>query len=354
MRIFIVLLILCFSSCESSKTSSEEFIQNVILDCISLIGMDVPNTYSYETENKYTRLIEKNQENPVEMNISLIVESDIVESCNVTITLSDFDEAREYYDFINKYLKKDNWLFIKFISKYKRPNGTLYSKNDIYFGVYEPTPLAVPMCFSKDINLSNFYEPKMEMIYDITYYKTKIIEYRNFFDERQEISSIIEIDNIFPGLLSFLVCWNDNLKGYIYELYTFDKNQNIVKKYLVGIGPLLNQYRDILMEKISGSKIEYGLISFADFNHNGYNEIISYSLYPNMGYVVSVFEYSIIENDLVQICLVPVYINFEKPFSPVEYLENGFRILEIVDNEYLELVWNKYEWDLNSMKYIRK
>jgi hypothetical protein len=294
MRILIVLLILCLSSCKSSKNTSEEFLQKEIVDCISIIGMDVPSIYSYEAENKYTRLIKENQENPMEMYISLIVNAGIVESCNITISLFDFNEARKYHDLLNNYLKKDNWDFIKFISKYKRPNGSLFLKNDIYFGIYEPTPLVIPICISKEISLNNFYEPTSQMIYDVIYYKSKIIEYRNFFDERQEISTITEIDNIYPGLLSFLVCWNDNLKGYIYELYTFDKNQNIVKKYLVGYGPLLDKYRDTLMEKLSGNKIEHGLISFGDFNHNGYNEIVSYSFYPNIGYVFSTFEYNII------------------------------------------------------------
>jgi hypothetical protein len=60
------------------------------------------------------------------------------------------------------------------------------------------------------------------------------------------------------------------------------------------------------------------------------------------------------DNDFVQICLVPVYINFEKPFAPVEYIENGFRILEIVDTEYSELAWNEYTYDVNIGKYMKK
>ena len=68
------------------------------------------------------------------------------------------------------------------------------------------TPFAIPIGFSKNINLSGFYESQQEMVFDINYYKNKIIEYRNFFDERHEISTIVKIDSIVPGLLSFLVC----------------------------------------------------------------------------------------------------------------------------------------------------
>jgi hypothetical protein len=51
---------------------------------------------------------------------------------------------------------------------------------------------------------------------------------------------------------------------------------------------------------------------------------------------------------------VPVFINFENSFTPVEYIENGFRVLEILDSEYLELAWNEYMWDMNIKKYMRK
>jgi hypothetical protein len=32
---------------------------------------------------------------------------------------------------------------MKFIPEYKHPNGTLCQKNDIYCGIYEPTPLTI-------------------------------------------------------------------------------------------------------------------------------------------------------------------------------------------------------------------
>jgi hypothetical protein len=192
------------------------------------------------------------------------------------------------------------------------------------------------------------------MIFDIDYYKNKISNYRNFFDERQQISAIIEIGNIIPNTLCFLVCWDDNLKGYIYELYSFDIYHNVITNYLVGYGPKLYNYRNILMEKLPGTKIEQEFIAFGDFNNDGINEILAYSLYPNTGYVFSVFGYSAKEDDFINTCLVPTFINFEKPFSPVEYIENGFRILEIVNDEYLELKWNDYVWDMNLKEYQKK
>ena len=192
-----------------------------------------------------------------------------------------------------------------------------------------------------------------EMIYPIEYYKSKIIEHRNFFDDRQKISSITHINNIIPDLLCFLVCWDDNLRGNIHELYAFDKKQYVSNKYLVGYGPFLKNYVNKLMKKIPGNKIEHELISFGDFNNDGINEILSYSLYPNIGYVFTVFGYSEIENNFIHICMVPVFINFENTFSPVEYIGNGFKILEIVDNENLELAWNIYMWDKKAIKYVK-
>ena len=364
MKISIFFIVLCLLSCESPKDDMEVFVKNLVADCITFIGKEVPETFSYVNDYRYIKTMVKNHDNPVEISIVLTVDSEIVESCNVSIFFSDSLEARQYYDHINSYLDKESWDFINFISAYKRPKGSLYQKDEIYFGIYEPTPRAIPMSFSKNINLNGFYEPQdrfyepqPEMVFDSNYYKNKIIEYRDFFDERQEISAIVKIDSIVPGLLSFLVCWNDNLKGYIYELYTFDKSQNIVQKYFIGICHFLTGYRDILMEKLPGTKIEHELVAFGDFNNNGRNEIISYSFVQNMGYgfsIFSIYEYNSMDNDFTQICLVPVFINFEKPFAPVEHIENGFRILEIVDTEYSELVWNEYTYDVNTGKYMKK
>jgi hypothetical protein len=205
--------------------------------------------------------------------------------------------------------------------------------------------------FDKNVN-------KPEMIYPIEYYQNSIIEYRQMFDDRQKISAIIEVKDIIPGYLCFLVCWDDNLKGYIYELYTFDNNQNIFQKYLVGYGPKFNNYKNILMDKLPGNKIAHEQISYGDFNGDGINEILSFSLYTQIGYVFTIFGYSTIENDFIHTSLVPVYINFENPFPPVEYNKNCFRILEVIKEEsqyeYFELAWNDYLWDINVQQYLRK
>jgi hypothetical protein len=67
------------------------------------------------------------------------------------VYLLGFDEARLYYNYVSNYLENENWNFIKFTSEYKHPNGILYQKNDIYCGIYEPTPLTISMCFSRNI-----------------------------------------------------------------------------------------------------------------------------------------------------------------------------------------------------------
>ena len=223
---------------------------------------------------------------------------------------------------------------------------------------------------------------KPEMIYPIEYYKNKIIEYQKLFPEPQKITVITKINDIVPGLLCLLVGWDDYfsgrgnvdvagllsqgsgtavngteglVQGNFFELYTFDKNQNIVNEYLVAYKNYLDDYRNIIMEKLPGEKFDYGLISFGDFNNDGINEILSISLAPpEHGYVFTVFGYIPAEDNLAPVCSVPVFINLEKPFPPVEYIENGFRVLEIVDEEIMDLAWNKYVWNMSTGKYVKQ
>jgi hypothetical protein len=108
------------------------------------------------------------------------------------------------------------------------------------------------------------------------------------------------------------------------------------------------------MGNLPGTKIEHEVISFGDFNNDGKNEVLWYSFYVNKGYVFTVFGYDIVEKDFVHTCLAPVFINFENPFASVEYTENGFKILEIVDEEPIELQWVNYIWDSNYRKYIKE
>ena len=202
---------------------------------------------------------------------------------------------------------------------------------------------------------------KVEIIHPIEYYENEIIKYEDnyygFKDMSMEItqmmniSQIIEVDNFVPNLLVFLVSWF-NAKGYIFYLYTFNDNQKIVAHYYCGdMVPFENH--KILMKKIGGKKFEYGNISIGDFNNDEVNEIVLYSCYKNIGYVFCVYGFDIVENKLEELLLVHVFINFENPFPSVEYIENGFKILEIVDEEYFELAWNNYLWDNAKRKYTK-
>ena len=212
------------------------------------------------------------------------------------------------------------------------------------------------------------HESKPEMIYSIEYYKNKIIAFQKMIPESRNINIITNIDDIIPGSLCFLVGWNDfNIgrgtdfdiiannypRGNFFGLYTFDTNQNITNEYLVGYKNYLENIRDILLEKIPGKKYEYGLISVGDFNNDSINEIASIYLHPPLfEYVFTVFGYDIAENDFIPVLLAPLYINFIRPFPSVEHIGNGFKILQVVESEPLELAWKNYIWDINSARYV--
>ena len=209
-----------------------------------------------------------------------------------------------------------------------------------------------------------------EMIYSIEYYKNEIIEFQKIIPERRRINYIEKIDNIIPGSLCFLVGWddfnagrgegfdiiaNESPRGNIFGIYSFDNNQNIANEYQVGYKNYIDSIKSILFKNLPANSPEHGLILCGDYNNDGINEIISIYLYPPLyEYVFTVFGYNFIENNFIPLLIVPVYIHFEEPYPPVEYIENGFKILEIIENEPLELSWNYYIWDTHSGKYIRK
>ena len=206
-----------------------------------------------------------------------------------------------------------------------------------------------------------FYE-NVEMIYPIEYYKEIVTEYQadklggtidDLNNHLLNISSIVIIDNFTPNLLSFLVQWSDII-SYLYYIFTFDENQNIVNRHFINFLRLPNNHRQRLMEKLAGVIIENEVISIGDFNNDGLNEILSYSWHQNIGNVFTVYGYNILERGIVEFLQVPVFINYDEPFLSVEYIENGFRILEIFENEPLELAWNNYIWDIGEMKYLRQ
>ncbi len=49
-----------------------------------------------------------------------------------------------------------------------------------------------------------------------------------------------------------------------------------------------------------------------------------------------------------------MFINYDNPFPSVEYIEKGFKILEIIDEEPIELQWENYVWEEDIEKYIRQ
>jgi hypothetical protein len=212
-------------------------------------------------------------------------------------------------------------------------------------------------------NIHGFYQGNIiEMLHHIEYYKNEIIKYQDnyygFKDVSMEItqlmnvSSINKIDNFIPDFLTFLVCWF-NPKGNVYYLYTFDDNQNILNHYYCGDFVPFNNYK-ILMEKLTGKIIEKGAIAVGDYNNDGVNEIVLYTFYKNIGNVFCVYGFNTIDNKLEELCLVPVFINYDNPFPSAEYIGNGFKILEVFDEEFMELEWSEYIWENDKMKYIKK
>jgi len=203
---------------------------------------------------------------------------------------------------------------------------------------------------------------KVEMIYPIEYYKNEIIKYQDnyygFNDISMEItdlmniSSITEADNVIPNSLTFLVVWL-NQKGYVYYLYAFNGEQKMSGHYYCGQFVSFEHYK-LLMEKLGGAISEYGAIAIGDFNNNGVNEIALYTHYPHIGNVFCVYEYNVTEKTLDEICLVPVLINTGDPFPSVEYAGNGFKILEVLDDELMEYAWNNYLWNNEQNKYVKQ
>jgi hypothetical protein len=204
---------------------------------------------------------------------------------------------------------------------------------------------------------------RVEMIYPIEYYKKAIETYQEDFYRMQRlsmkitdmmnISSITNIEHVVPKQLTFLVCWI-NQKGSVYYLYSFDKNQQIDEAYFCGQTVFLIPEKQILMKKLSGNILKNEVVSVGDFNRDGINEIALYTQYQNIGDAFIVHGFNPKENRMEELCLVPIFINLEKIFPSVESAANGFKILELIDDELLELAWNNYVWDVHNLKYTRE
>jgi hypothetical protein len=242
----------------------------------------------------------------------------------------------------------------------------MYSIKIIYSAIII---LALFSCCNKTIAENNYKQAlsqqnihKVAMIHPIEYYKNEITKYEdNYYGFRDvsmeitqlmNISLIIKVDNFTQDFLTFFVCWY-NPKGDIYYLYTFDDNQNIHNHYYCGDFVPFAHYKT-LMEKLTDEIMDYGVVTIRDFNNDGFNEIALYSFYKYIGNVFCVYGFNNIENVLEELCLVPVFINYDNPFPSVEYIGNGFKILEVVDDEYTELAWNKYIWDIEKRKYAKQ
>ena len=240
------------------------------------------------------------------------------------------------------------YVFLVFSCKNKNMEKDIFSKN-----ILENN-------YSQEFSLK--IETNVEMIYSIEYYQDEIIKYQgNYYGfndiameitQLMNISLITKVDYFIPDLLTFFVCWF-NQKGYVYYLYGFNNEQKISTHYYLGDFVSFENYKK-LMEKLHGNILKYGAVSVNDFNNDGKNEIALYSFYKNIGNVFSVYGFSDIENELTELCLVPVFINYDNPFPSVEYIENGFKILEIIDDEFMELAWNIYTWKIDIQKYIKQ
>jgi hypothetical protein len=201
---------------------------------------------------------------------------------------------------------------------------------------------------------------KIEMVHPIEYYQTAIESYQEDYyqmksismeiSEIMNISSITKVENIVPRLLTFLVCWI-NQKGSVYYLYSFDENQKITLSYFCGQFGLLIPEKQILMKKMGGNIIENEVISVGDFNHDQINEIVLYSQYQNIGNAFCIHGFNPLENKMEEQGIIPIFINLEEIFPSVEYIGNGFRVLEVIDHKLLELAWNDYVWQENSMRW---
>jgi hypothetical protein len=165
-----------------------------------------------------------------------------------------------------------------------------------------------------------------------------------------ELLDIIEIDYFLPGYLNFIVYWRTG-EGYVYKLYTFNDEQKITEIYNLNNG-WPSPYMKILMEKIKGEKFgDYMIIS--DINNDNLNEIIAFS-FGSFGNLFSVYGFDMINNNIKKLCEIEYYFNYDNPFPPIENENNIIKILEIIDKENYDLVWNEYIWDEIEREYIKR
>jgi hypothetical protein len=125
MRMFYLLLILCLASCVQAGYESNNFFRNLFAEYENTVGKKTASQTVYE------KILEKNHENSPEITVAYIPQNGIIGTCNITFASSDFFEVKQYYNKLYNFIK-NNWNLVKPVSKYKQPNGELYSKNGIY------------------------------------------------------------------------------------------------------------------------------------------------------------------------------------------------------------------------------
>jgi hypothetical protein len=217
-----------------------------------------------------------------------------------------------------------------------------------------------------------------------------------------ELLDMMELEYFIPGYLCFVVYWRTG-EGYVYKLYTFKTLDNKGYKYrraspapaacggLRGkprgikpfgsslarscpckhgrdLAPFVNQqaiaeiynlnngwplpYGKILTEKMPGVRFGDYLI-VGDINDDSLNEIMAFS-FGGFGNLFTIYGFDITANSIVKYCEIEYYFNYDEPFSPIEFGNDGMRILEIIDKESYDLAWNKYCWNELERRYRRK
>jgi hypothetical protein len=184
------------------------------------------------------------------------------------------------------------------------------------------------------------------------YYKNIILQHnssRGYVD----IINIFEVEYFIPGYLCFIVYWRTG-EGYVYKLYAFglyNNEQKISEIYNLNNG-WPSPYMEIIMERIPGKRLgEYLIID--DINDDQLNEIIGFS-FGSFGSVFTIYGFDLTNNDITKYCEIQYFVNYDKPFTSIIFENGTIKILEIVDRENYDLMWNEYIWNEMERKYGKK
>ena len=129
-KIIPLILLHCalLGSCEKREQSEENIyvnnpseivLEEIIVECINVLGKSIPQTYTLGNEGRYSRTISADRPNHEEITITLAADSGIVESCYITFFLTSLYDARQYHKQLERYLEKGHWVFVGNIDTYK-------------------------------------------------------------------------------------------------------------------------------------------------------------------------------------------------------------------------------------------